>query len=150
MKKELIYKKKYEYKEIYEEISDLGLPDELTLSAEDYLNLLEEVFNKTEYVLIPRRIDKSKEFIKAATSISQMYEIDTEIYRNDGCITVIYAFDALLSGNDIGQLFNMADKIFFFRGDNDFNFTVTLDFYTHAVIRNGKVVEPDIELSEIK
>ncbi len=150
MKKEIIYKKNYEHKEIYEEISDLSLPDELTLSAEDYLKLLEEVYNNTKYVLIPERTETGKEFIKTATKISQMYEIDTEIYRKDGCITIIYAFDALLGGNNIGQLFNMADKIFFFRGENNFNFTVTLDFYTHAVVHNGKIVEPDIELSEIE
>jgi len=43
---------------------------------------------------------------------------------------------------DINLVLGMADEFAFFKDIHIWNITVSLDFYTHAAVRNGRVVAP--------
>ena len=44
--------------------------------------------------------------------------------------------------HDIGRVFRMADQFSFFKDINGRDITISMDFFTHAVVRNGRIVNP--------
>ncbi len=140
MKSKIIYEKKYQHTDFIKEIisdNKTSMP-----SAEEYLQILEERYDSTKYVLIPERVNKSKHFIKNAIALSKKYSMDIRIEQYKGYISVIYNFSNIIGYQDIGMVFASADEIFFLIGDNNNRFTVILDYYTHKIIRNGKLIKP--------
>ncbi len=97
----------------------------------------------TLYLLIPERILSSRRFIRTAIEVSALYELDVKITRHVGHICASFSFDCGGGLRDIKRVFAMADEFAFFQGINGRDITICLDYYTHAVIRNGRVVAPD-------
>ena len=144
MSVEIIYEKKYpridpmvEMKQIELEMADE--PNEPTPSFDE---IMAKIQADTTYVLMPERIKASEKFIQTAIEVSELYELDTKIERHIDRIIVTYSFDSCGGMRDINRVFGMADEFAFFKDIYGWDITVSLDFYTHAVVRNGRVVAP--------
>ena len=148
MSAELIYEKKYPPIDPEKEIKRIEL--ELAAEQQEPIPSFNEVYNKimadTTYILIPERIKGSEAFIRTAIEVSRLYELDTRIERCDSHISVTYSFNCGGGMRDIRRVFGMADEFAFFKDVYGFDFTISLDYYTHAVIRRGRIIAPDIEL----
>lgn len=154
---EMVYEKHYPHKTFeeemqkLEEISSVMQDDEedkrwvnLPSSFEEFYKDMME--NRT-LIIIPDKINRAKDFIRLAIRISELYELDTVIRRNDSHISVDYSFD---SGGDMMFLLPIlreADSISFFSGIGGYEITISIDFYTHAVFLHGRLTHPiDLEL----
>ena len=144
MSVEIIYEKKYpridpmeEMKQIEMEMADE--PEEPTPSFDEIMQKIQE---NTTYVLMPERIKASEDFIRAAIEVSELYELDTKIERHFDHISVDYSFNCCGGLRDINKFIGMADQSSFFKDILGWDITISLDFFTHAVVRNGRVVAP--------
>ncbi len=144
MSVEIIYEKKYpridpmeEMKQIEMEMADE--PEEPTPSFDEIMQKIQE---NTTYVLMPERIKASEDFIRTAIEVSELYELDTKIERHFDHISVDYSFNCCGGLRDINKVIGMADQSSFFKDILGWDITISLDFFTHAVVRNGRVVAP--------
>lgn len=141
---EIIYEKKYPRIDPIEEITktkmEMGNRGNLPMpSFSDFMN---KILSDTTYVLLPERIEASSEFIRTAIEVSELYELDTKIERHIDHISVSYSFDCCGGLRDINRVFGMADEFAFFKNIHGWDITVSFDFYTHAVLRNGMIMYP--------
>ncbi len=147
MSAEIIYEKKYPHIDPEEERKQLEI--ELANKPREPIPSVDGVYEKimtdTAYILIPERIKGSEEFIKMAIEVSRLYELDTRIARHDSHISVTYSFNCCGGMRDIRCVFGMADEFAFFKDIYGFDFTISMDYYTHAVISRGRIIAPDIE-----
>ena len=114
-------------------------PEEPTPSFDEIMQKIQE---NTTYVLMPERIKASEDFIRAAIEVSELYELDTKIERHFDHISVDYSFNCCGGLRDINKVIGMADQSSFFKDILGWDITISLDFFTHAVVRNGRVVAP--------
>lgn len=144
MSVEIIYEKKYPRIDPMEEMKqiELEMVDEPEQSTPAFSEMMEKIYADTTYVLIPERAKASEEFIRVAIEVSELYELDTKIERHPDHISVNYSFNCCGGLRDINQVFGMADQFSFFKDIFGWDITVSLDFYTRAVVRNGRVVAP--------
>ena len=126
-----------EMKQIELEMADE--PEEPTPSFEE---IMQKIQANTTYVLMPERIKASADFIQAAIEVSELYELDTKIERHFDHISVDYSFNCCGGLRDINRVIGMADQSSFFKDIFGWDITISLDFFTHAVVRNGRVVAP--------
>ncbi len=144
MNGEIIYEKKYEHipPMSEEEVMELTNGEEPLPGSFDewYKKLMAE----TSYVPIKERITGSKEFVRTAIDVSQRHHIDTTIKRHAHHISAIYSFDCRAGMTHLQRVFGMADEFAFFKDVNDYDLTISMFYYTHAIIRKGHVVAPDI------
>ena len=141
MSVEIIYEKKYPRIDPMEEMKQIEL--EMADEPEEPTPSFEEIMQKnTTYVLMPERIKASEDFIRAAIEVSELYELDTKIERHFDHISVDYSFNCCGGLRDINRVIGMADQSSFFKDIFGWDITISLDFFTHAVVRNGRVVAP--------
>lgn len=74
--------------------------------------------------------------------LSELYELDTKIECHLNHISVNYSFNCCGGMRDINRVFGRADPFSFFKDIYGWDITVSLDFYTHAVVRNDRAVAP--------
>ena len=144
MSVEIVYEKKYPRIDPMEDMKQIELemadePKEPTPSFEEIMQKIQE---STAYVLMHERIKASEDFIRAAIVVSEMHELDTKIERHLDHISVDYSFNCCGGLRDIKRVIGMADQPSFFKEIFGRNITISLDFFTHAVVRNGSVVAP--------
>lgn len=144
MSKEIIYEKKYPRIDLMEvmkqiEPEKVDEPKEPTPSFEE---IMQKIAVNTTHVLMPERIKASEEFIRLAKEVSELYELDTRIERHFDHISVTYSFDCGGGMSYLNQVFGMADQFSFFTNIHGRDITISLDYFTHAVLRNGRVVSP--------
>lgn len=89
-----------------------------------------------------------EEFIQAAIEVSELYEWDTKIKRHVDHISVDYSFNCCGGMRDTNRVFGMVDQFSFFKDIFGWDITVSIDFYTHAVVRNGRVVVPKTSVAQ--
>lgn len=144
MSVEIIYEKKYPRIDPMEELrqAELEMADEPEQPQPTFSEMMEKIYADTTYVLIPERIKASEDFIRAAIEVSELYELDTKIERHIDHISVDYSFDCCGGLRDINKVIGMADQSSFFKDIFGWDITISLDFFTHAVVRNGRVVAP--------
>lgn len=144
MSVEIIYEKKYPRIDPMEEMKqiELEMADESKEPTPSFDEVIAKIHADTTYVLMPERIKASEKFIQTAIEVSELYELDTKIERHIDRIIVNYSFDSCGGMRDINRVFGMADEFAFFKDVHGWDITVSLDFYTHAVVRNGRVVAP--------
>ena len=112
-----------------------------TLPTLTFDELINRISANVSFTPLPERKESSKEFIRLAIEVSEIYEIDVKIERGADRITVEY----YLNGGgwrEINRVFGMADEIAFFKDTDGFDITVVLDYFTHATVRRGKVIHP--------
>lgn len=144
MSVEIIYEKKYPRIDPMEELKQVEMEaaDEPEQPRPNFDEIMQKIYANTTYVLMPERIKASEEFIQTAIEVSELYELDTKIERHLDHISVNYSFDCCGGLRDINKVFGMADQFSFFKDIYGWDITVSMDFYTHAVVRNGRVVAP--------
>lgn len=144
MSVEIIYEKKYPRIDPMEEMKqiELEMADESEEPAPSFEEVMQKIQANTTYVLMPERLIASEEFIRSAIEVSELYELDTRIVRHLDHVSVDYSFDCCGDLRDINQVFGMADRFSFFKDIFGRDITISLDFFTHAVVRNGRVVAP--------
>lgn len=139
MSVEIIYEKKYPRIDPMEEMEMANEPEEPTPTFEEFMCKMQA---STTYVLMPERIKASEGFIRTAIEVSELYKLDTKIERHFDHISVNYSFDCCGGLRDINRVFGMADQTSFFKDIYGWDITISLDFFTHASLRNGRVVSP--------
>lgn len=145
MKRKVIYQKTY---------PDIDLDELEALAGAEYLfgdnddsapsfdEFMKRVYQDTVYWLLPERVKTAKEFINRAIELSEMYEIDAEIIEHDTNITVDYFFDGCACMGFLKELIQYADDIAFFINSRGREIQLSMEYYTHAIIRNGRRVSP--------
>lgn len=148
MKREIIYEKTYPRTIIREEDIEAAAKAECELGRPEvsFDEMMRRVEEKTTYLPVPERIRSSEEFIREAIDISELYSIDLKIVRFKDHISADLSFDCGGGMRYINRLFGMTDQFSFFRDSEGPEITVSLDYYTHIVMRNGRVVSPDISV----
>ena len=144
MSKEIIYEKKYPRIDPMVELknSTQERVDDPKEPIPTFEEIMKKIQTNTTYVLMPERIKGSEEFIQTAIEISKLYELDTRIERRFDHISVIYSFDCCGGLRYINQVFKMADQFSFFTDIHDRDITISFDYFTHASVRNGRIVSP--------
>ncbi len=141
--KKMIFSKRYP--NILENFCDKKLTENCPNTGDyrkrtDFINNIE---NDSKFVPVPKRIKAKEPFIHLAEALSKNYEIDTDIYENEGGVTAnLYIEPSVLSG-ELKILFThlvlMADNIsFFIPKDKKHLLLVRLDYFTHELYLSGK------------
>ena len=118
------------------------IPDKIKKRTPPLHELVKNIRANTTYIIIPERIKASEKFIQYAIKISEIYRLDTKIKRHLNRINVTYSFDNCAGLRYINKIFGMVDQFAFFKNCFGRDITISLDFYTHATLLNGKVIAP--------
>lgn len=144
-KEEVIYEKKFPKWEMpnKEELVEIKIDNEAECKHLTFDQIIEQIYKDVTYVLMPERIEGAKAFIRKAIEVSNNYEMDVKIERRSSHISVTYYFDFGGAMKELTEIIGMADDLAFFgRKDKEYDIVMSLDFYTHAVYRNGRQVNP--------
>ena len=104
--------------------------------------IMEEIFKGVEYVFLPERVKSADAFIKSAIELSELYELDVKIVKHPNMISVNYYFNSSGCMGFLREIFLLADDIAFFANIKGYDIVISIDHYTHAVMRNGKRLKP--------
>lgn len=143
---EVIYEMKYPREDLFQFQGEQPYAEPVKQEPQAARRTFEEIYKElvesTALILMPDRIKKSEQFIKEAIEVSKLYHLDTTITRHDSHITVTYSFDCGGSYRYLKPVLVMGDEYSFFPGVGGRGITLCIDFFTHAVLRNGRVVHP--------
>ena len=143
MNSRVIYKKRYprvDYSAIGRSASHLDVtPGESKQTFEEFY---QKILDSETLIPIPERQNKWKRFVTIAVDVSKIYDLDTVITRYDSLVSVNYSFDGGSRMKYLKPVLALADDYSFYTGVNDRDITISLDYYTHSVCRNGKVIMP--------
>lgn len=135
-----LYKKRYPKKENAELFFSFERKDKLKkISFED---IMQELFQDTVYVCIPERKENAKRFIQTAIEVSNTYEIDIKIEEHLSHLTVYYYFDCSGCMGFLKRVVAYADDLAFFSHIEGYDIVMAIDYYTHAVYRRGRRMNP--------
>lgn len=145
MKRKVIYQKTYPELDL-DEMEVLAGAEHLSAdnehSAPSFDEFIKRMYQDTVYWLIPERVKTANEFINRAIKLSKIYEIDTKIIQHDAHITVDYFFDSCAGMGFLKELIQYADDITFFTNTRGHEIQLSMEYYTHAIFRNGHRVRP--------
>lgn len=144
LNEEVIYEKKYPRTDPMEEwvMEMANKADKSQKPRQSFDEFLKQIYENTTYIPLPERIKAGEEFIRAAIDLCELYELNTIISRYYDHITVKYSFDCGGGMREMNRVFGMADRFSFFQNIFDRDITISLEFYTHRVIRNGRILAP--------
>ncbi|MBP3294407.1 MAG: hypothetical protein J6N32_11695 [Clostridia bacterium] len=109
------------------------------MTFDEFWNIL---CNETEYVPLPEREKTAEHFKNTAIEISEMYELDIKIKQTQSHLSVNYYFNSAGCMGFLKDILCLADDITFFANIQGYEIVMSLDYYTHAVYRRGKRIEP--------
>lgn len=144
MRNDVIYEKRFPKLEQ----PSLDEMEEITASSNDekehltFEEIMERIYKDVVYILMPERVAKAKSFIRKAIAVSELYEMDIKIEHHLSYISVNYYFDCGGCMKHLIEIISEADEIAFFRPKEGYDIIMSLDFYTHAVYRKGRRIEP--------
>ena len=143
---EIIYKKQYHREtidEIEAAISDFkenfGDASEQSITFDE---IMKKIYSNVTYLVLPEREKMAKTFIKTAIEISNDYELDIEIEEHLSHISATYYFDCGACMGFLRRIIEMSDDISFFDHIKDFDMVMSLDFYTKAVFKRDRLIQP--------
>lgn len=141
---EIIYEKKYPHIDLMAELAHAEAKEsrETEMHMATFDEMMEKTYANTTYILIPERIESSKKFIQTAIEVSALYKLDIRIERHVDHISVDYSFHCGGGMREINRVFGMADQFSFFKDIFGRDITISMDYFTHAVVRNGRIVAP--------
>lgn len=140
MDQKIIFRKTYpRIEELLKEIEteEDALPEE-NEDLDSLANFLKQKTEERVYVLMPDRIERQESFINAAIALSEFYQIDLIVVESVDRITAEFTLECTESVPKIKTLIQMADDIIFTCGPRAGEMQIGLDYYTHAIYRNGK------------
>lgn len=97
--------------------------------------------NDVQLAYIPERESESRVFIDTAIRVSDEYQLDLTIEKDDECITACYTVESGPCPEALKPLFILADR-YFFTVCKDYRLMISLDYFTHRVYRNGRLIAP--------
>ena len=133
-----IYEKTFPKDPILEELAQWRRADafnDYQGQFSSFQEMLRDIENNTIYIPRPYKIRNRKRFIKAAIAFSDLYEIDLVIMQSKGHILATYSFDICTGIRDLCKVMHMADEFDFFPDMNGHKICMTLNYYTHNIIR---------------
>lgn len=142
---EVIYEKKFPKWEMpsEEELAECKVDTDKPKERLTFEQIMEQIYKDVTYVPMPERTEEAKAFIRKAIEVSELYEMDVKIERRTTHISVTYYFDFGGGMKALTDIIGMADDLAFFgRKDKEYELVMCLDFYTHAVYRNGRKENP--------
>ena len=141
----IIYEKRYprEDAEGIETLSKtLDKETEETQQIPTFEEFLRRVYENQVCILIPERQRLAEKFIRTACEVSKLYRLDIKITQYSDHISVDYYFNAVGGLRYLREIVKYADEISFFANSMGYDIVMCLDFYTHAVFRNGHLMHP--------
>lgn len=141
----VIYEKRYprEDAEGIETLSKtLDKETEETQQIPTFEEFLRRVYENQVCILIPERQRLAEKFIRTACEVSKLYRLDIKITQYSDHISVDYYFNAVGGLRYLREIVKYADEISFFANSMGYDIVMCLDFYTHAVFRNGHLMHP--------
>ena len=141
----IIYEKRYprENAERIEALSKtLDKETEETQQIPTFEEFLRRVYENQVCILIPERQRLAEKFIRTACEVSKLYRLDIKITQYSDHISVDYYFNAVGGLRYLREIVKYADEISFFANSMGYDIVMCLDFYTHAVFRNGHLMHP--------
>lgn len=145
MRNDVIYEKRFPKLEhpSSDEIEEIAASSNDETEHLTFEEIMERIYKDVVYILMPERVAKADEFVRKAVEISNLYEMDIKIEKRTSHISATYYFDFGGGMKHLTDIIGMADDIAFFgRKDKEYDIVMSLDFYTHAVYRNGRKVNP--------
>lgn len=97
--------------------------------------------NDVQLEYIPERESESRAFIDTAIRVSDEYQLDLTIEKDDECITASYSVESGPCPEALKPLFILADR-YFFTVCKDYRLMISLDYFTHRVNRNRRLIAP--------
>ena len=97
---------------------------------------------QTTYIPRPYRIRNRKRFINAVIALSDFYEIDLTVMQSRGLISATFYFDICAGMHNLNNIMGMADEFEFLTNVREHDICMTLNYYTHKIIRNGITISP--------
>ena len=140
MKYEVLYKKEYARNEIDECVAPAkSTTDEDRQNARKFIDRL---FDSITTEPLPQREERVICFVRAAIELSVQCSLDVEIRKYETHISVDFSFDngCIIKGQN--RLFQMADEITMMSGLHGRDIVLTLDYFTHAIYRDGRQIYP--------
>ena len=141
----IIYEKRYprEDAEGIEALSKtLDKETEETQQIPTFEEFLRRVYENQVCILIPERQRLAEKFIRTACEVSKLYRLDIKITQYSDHISADYYFNAAGDLRYLREIVKYADEISFFANSMGYDIVMCLDFYTHAVFRNGHLMHP--------
>lgn len=105
-------------------------------------DMMADLERKTTYIPRPYRIRRRKRFIHAAIALANFYGIDLTVTQSKGLISATFYFDACAGMQNLSNLMGMADEFEFLTNIHGCDICMTLNYYTHKIIRNRIVISP--------
>lgn len=142
---EVIYEKKFPKWEMpsEEELAEIKVDNDEPKERLTFEQIMQKIYEGVEYVLMPKRAEAANEFVRKAIEVSELYEMDIKIEKRTSHISATYYFNYGGGMKHLTDIIGMADDLAFFgRKDNAYDIVMSLDFYTHAVYRNGRQINP--------
>ncbi len=138
-----IYEKKFPKEEIsLSDKLDKSIPANTETERLSFDEIIQCIYKDTVYVLIPGREEKARDFIRKAVEVSELYEIDIKIEEYTSHVCVTYYFNCGGGMKHLTDIIGEADDIAFFTHIKGYDIVMSLDFYTHAEYRRGRLVNP--------
>lgn len=138
---EIIYKKQFHREPIDEtepevaNFADNG-------NAPSFDEIMKEIYSNVTYLVLPGREKEARHFIQKAIEISNDYELDIEIREHLSHISATYSFDCCACMGFLKSIIEMTDDISFFDHIGGYDLVMSLDFYTKAVFKRGRLIQP--------
>lgn len=141
----LIYEKVYSKNPVLEAVLKQQSANSFNEEQAQYPSFLSMMLCRelqTTYIPRPCRIKNRKHFINAAIALSEFYEIDLTITQFKGLICATFYFDACACMQNLHKVMGMADEFDFMTNIHGHDIGMSLNYYTHKIVRNGIVVSP--------
>ena len=100
------------------------------------------IYSNVTYLALPEREKMAQTFIETAIEISNDYELDIEIEEHLSHISATYYFDCGACMGFLKRIIEMSDDISFFEHIKGFDMAMSLDFYTKAVFKRERLIQP--------
>lgn len=136
------------FKKVYPRVDDLlheigncdsSLPEDEVI-ASSLLELLKKDCEEKVYVLIPQRVEQQELFIDASIALSEACQVDLLIMEHTDRISSTFTVAYAANLPRMKELVQLADDIMFTCGPGENEMQIILDYYTHAIYRNGEKI----------
>ena len=140
----IIYQKKFP-KATLEEIENEIWNGENENRQEKEINfdeMVKKLYSDVTFLVLPDKVKKAKNFIQSIIEISNAYELDVEIKDNFSYISATFFIECCIGMGFLKKIIQMADDISFCTHIDDYDLAITLDYYTKALCRKGRPIQP--------
>lgn len=142
----IIYEKRFpkltmsDYNAMLEE-SEIELP---AFQRQDSTTFFQNLLKNIVRIVMPERIKTCAFFISMAKQVAEHNEVDTVITEYEDCFVAKFYIGNDNTSFGLKKLIEYSDTVNF--GYEEKCAVISVNYYTHAIYRNGKRVAPDNEM----